>query len=97
MESYPYFSPTSIPVDAYDNSEEVDTLGVVNHLLVSPELSEDAVYDITATIFDNLDRIQSSHAEASKINLEDATEGLSTELHPGAQRYFEEQGIEIDQ
>lgn len=96
LNEYEFFQEGTIPADTYDNDEDVDTVAVVNHLLVSSELSEEAVYDITAAIFDNLDRIHSSHAEAENITPETATEGMVVPLHPGAEQYFEESGISTE-
>lgn len=93
---YDYFAEDVIPADTYLNEEDITTVGVTNHLMISADLSEDAAYDITATIFDNLDRLQGSHSAAEQITLESVTEGLVVPLHPGAERYFEEQGVELD-
>lgn len=90
-----YFIEDVIPGDTYQQSEDVETVGVVNHLMVSSELSEDAVYDITRVFFENLDAIHNSHAAAEDITLEDATDGLTVPLHPGAERYFEENGVSV--
>jgi uncharacterized protein len=94
LSEYEFFQEATIPADTYDDDSDVETVSVTNHLIVSSELSEDAVYDITATLFDNIDRIHGSHAEAENITLETATEGLVIPLHPGAERYYEEQGVD---
>ena len=96
LEEYEFFQEATIPADTYDDDEDVETVSVTNHLLASAELSEDAVYDITTTLFDDLDRLHNSHAEAANITPETAQEGLVVPLHPGAQRYFEEQGLDGD-
>lgn len=87
---YEFFEDALIPSGTYDNDEDIETVAVVNHLLVSSELSEEAVYDITAAIFDNIDRIHGSHAEAENISLETAQDGLVVPLHPGAEQYYDE-------
>ncbi|WP_120003448.1 TAXI family TRAP transporter solute-binding subunit [Nesterenkonia muleiensis] len=94
LSEYEFFEGATIPADTYDDDSDVETVSVTNHLIVSSELSEDAVYDITSTLFDNIDRIHSSHAEAENITVETATEGLVIPLHPGAERYYEEQGVD---
>ncbi|GAB3053691.1 TAXI family TRAP transporter solute-binding subunit [Sediminivirga luteola] len=93
LTEYDFFSEDVVPGGTYLQEEDVPTVGVTNHLLVGEQLSEDAVYDITATLFDNLDRLHGSHSAAEVITLETVTEGLVVPLHPGAERYFDEQGV----
>lgn len=95
LNDYEYFVEGSIPGGTYMQEEDVPTVAVTNHLMASSELSEDAVYDITAAFFDNLDQIHSSHNAAEDITLDGATEGLTVPLHPGAATYFEENGVEL--
>ncbi|GAB3187452.1 TAXI family TRAP transporter solute-binding subunit [Nesterenkonia suensis] len=94
LAEYEFFGENVIPAGTYQDEEDVETVSVTNHLLVSPEISEEAVYDITAALFDNIDRLHASHAEAENITLETATEGMVVPLHPGAQQYLEEQGLD---
>lgn len=96
LDEHDFFSEDVIPADTYDQDEDIPTVGVTNHLLVSSELSEEAAYDITAAFFEDLDRLHDSHAAAEQITLESATEGLVVPLHPGAEQYFEEQGAETE-
>ncbi|WP_349829536.1 TAXI family TRAP transporter solute-binding subunit [Brevibacterium litoralis] len=95
LDSYGYFGDGSIPADVYEQDADVETITIPNVLLVSTELSEDAVYDITATLFDDLDTLHASHNAAADITPETVTEGLTVPMHPGAQRYFEEQGVDV--
>ncbi len=81
----------AIPTDAYGLDEEIATIVVPNLLVVSDAMSEDLAYEITKAIFENLDTLASVHPEAENISLETATETAPVELHPGAQRYFDEQ------
>lgn len=93
---YEFFQEATIPADTYGDDSDIESVSVTNHLLVSSELSEEAVYNITAALFDNLDRIHDSHAEAQNISLESATDGLVVPLHPGAEQYYEEEGVDTD-
>lgn len=92
-----FFVEDEIPGGTYMQDEAVETVGVTNHILLHPDLSEQAAYDITKAFFDNLDQIHASHAAAKKITLEKATTGLTVPLHPGAKRYYEENGVEVPQ
>ncbi|WP_096438105.1 TAXI family TRAP transporter solute-binding subunit [Alteribacter populi] len=91
-ENYPFFSAEMIPADAYGNEEEISTAAITNLLLISNDISEDATYEITKALFENLDAIQGSHNAAQEITLETVEVGMPVPLHPGAERYFEEVG-----
>lgn len=93
FEEYEFFGESTVSADTYDMAGDVSTVAITNQLLVSPELSEDAVYDITRVLFDNLDELHNSHNAAREIELDSVQDGLVAPLHPGAERYFEEQGV----
>lgn len=86
-----YFVALEIPADTYGNEEAVPTAAIMNALVVNSEMSEDDVYKLTKTFFENLDALENSHQAAAEITLEAAQEGLVAPLHPGAERYYNEQ------
>lgn len=86
-----YFVSLEIPEGTYGNDEPIETAAIMNALVVRSDLSEDDVYKLTETLFNNLDKLENSHQAASDINLEDAQEGMVAPIHPGAQRYYDEQ------
>lgn len=92
LNDYDYFGEGEVPADVYDTAEAAETLTIPNLLLASPELSEDAVYEITQAIFDNIDQVHATHNAANDITLENATDVTVTGIHPGAQRYYDEAG-----
>lgn len=96
LSEYEFFEEATIPADTYQDQDDVETVSVTNHLLASAELSEDAVYDITQALFENLDSIHNSHTEAENITLDSVAEGLVVPLHPGAEQYYQEQDVELD-
>ncbi|WP_339227014.1 TAXI family TRAP transporter solute-binding subunit [Oceanobacillus sp. FSL K6-2867] len=93
QDDYPSFFPTTVPKDVYDMEKDVSTIGVNNVLLTHSEVSDDIAYAMTKAIFDNLDQLQNTHNAANDITLENALQNLPAPLHPGAAKYFEEQGI----
>ena len=93
QKDYPSFFPTTVPKDIYDMEEDVSTIGVNNVLLTHSEVSDDMAYAMAKAIFDNLDQLQNTHNAANDITLENALQNLPAPLHPGAAKYFEEQGI----
>lgn len=86
-----YFVSMEIPADTYGNDEPVPTAAIMNALTVHSDLSEDDVYLLTKTFFENLDSLENAHQAAEDISLEDAQEGLVAPMHPGAERYYNEQ------
>ncbi|WP_152656531.1 TAXI family TRAP transporter solute-binding subunit [Oceanobacillus sp. CFH 90083] len=90
-EEHPYFIAFEIPADTYDNEEPVPTAAVPNALVVRSDFSEEDVYKLTKTFFESLDTLSNSHQAAEDISLENAQEGLIAPLHPGAEKYFNEQ------
>ena len=95
IDKYPFFVESIIPADTYGNATDVTTATVQNILLVSKDLPEDVVYDITKGIFENIANIKASHATAEKhISLENSQTGVDIPFHPGAIKYYEEKGIQ---
>ena len=44
-------------------------------------------------MFEHLDTLKAAHSAAAGITLEDAVKGSPIPLHPGAERYYKEQGL----
>ncbi|HEX6595092.1 MAG TPA: TAXI family TRAP transporter solute-binding subunit [Bacillota bacterium] len=94
VEKYPYYASDTVEEGTYGLEEDVNTVAVLAMLAVTEDLSEDTVYDITSSIFENADKM--SHAKAEFITLESALDGIGIDLHPGAEKYFKEKGIELE-
>lgn len=91
IEKYPYYTKEEIASGTYKIGAAVPTVAVQAMLVVNAELSDEVVYDITKAIFENLDKVQ--HAKAKQIKPENALNGVGIDVHPGAQKYFDEKGI----
>ncbi|MCM3667514.1 TAXI family TRAP transporter solute-binding subunit [Mesobacillus maritimus] len=91
IEKYPYYTTDEVPAGTYKLADTVPTVAVQAMLVVKSDLSEQVVYDVTKAIFENLDQV--THAKAEQINPEKALNGVGIEVHPGAQKYFDEKGI----
>lgn len=89
---YAYFGLGSLKAAVYDNNEsDTDMMYITNMVVVRADLSEDAVYEMTKAIFENLDTVKNSHKAAGELSLEGAVK-TSIPLHPGADKYFMEAG-----
>ena len=62
-------------------------------VIAGNDVSEDAVYDFVSTIFDNKGSL--GHAKEAELDLEFATSITNVPYHPGAAKYFEEQGVTV--
>ncbi len=91
-EEFPFYSSEPIPAGTYDNKEDVETAAVMTLLITRAELSEELVYNITKTMFENLDTLVDTHSAAKKISLDTVKKGMPIPLHPGAEKYYTEQG-----
>lgn len=83
-----------IPADAYDFLDEpVNTVSAFACLFGSTnQVSEDLGYEITKAMYENADQI--TLAQAQFITLDEALTGLGDlPLHPGSERYFQEEGV----
>jgi TRAP transporter TAXI family solute receptor len=88
--------PYEIPADTYPGqSEAVTTIAQPNFLAVRDDVPDEDVYLITKTMYENLPFLQNIHAATKDMALEKAIAGLPLPLHPGAARFYEEQGLTI--
>ncbi|HEY4554454.1 MAG TPA: TAXI family TRAP transporter solute-binding subunit [Bacillaceae bacterium] len=91
IEKYPYYAKEIIPAGTYKAEKEVETVAVQAMLVVSSDLKDELVYEMTKAIFENTDKI--GHAKGKLIKADKALDGMAIELHPGAKKYFDEKGI----
>ncbi len=85
-----------IPAGTYPNqSADWNTIAQPNFLATSSDLPEENVYMITKTIYENLAFLQAIHPATKAMAIEKAIAGLPVPLHPGAARFYSEQGIDI--
>ncbi|MBE6757077.1 MAG: TAXI family TRAP transporter solute-binding subunit [Ruminococcaceae bacterium] len=97
MKDNTFYSVYNIPANTYKNqAADVTTVTVKATLIVSADADEDAVYKLTAAIFDNTEAISKEHAKGTELSLKNATEGLTVPFHAGAAKYFKEKGIEVN-
>ncbi len=83
-----------IPAGTYPNQpESVTTIAQANLLAVHADVDDDAVYALTRALFENLPFLHAFHSATRELTLETALDGLPVPLHPGAERYFREQGM----
>lgn len=88
------YKAAMIPAGTYDGqSADVPTVAVSNYLITHDDVSDELAYEMTRLLFENVDTLTSSHQAAAQISLENALEGMPVPLHPGAERFYREQGL----
>ena len=88
------YQDSTIPSGTYKGvSKDVPTIAVPNYLVVNEKMDEQLAFDLTKLLFDRKQDLVAVHPEAKNLDPQRAREVIAPiELHPGAQRYFDEQG-----
>ena len=83
--------------DAAAPAEKTDTntVAVGAVVIARDDVPEADIYALVSTIYDNVDAITEQHAKGAELDLEFASSITSVPYHPGAARYYSEQGIEV--
>ena len=91
----PFLAEADIAAGSYARLAHTPAVAVGTQFVVSAAADEDLVYEITKALWHERTRslLESSHPQARQISSEHALERLAIPLHPGAQRYYREQGI----
>ncbi len=89
-----YYRTATIPGGMYRGSDgDTATFGVGATFVTSDKVSDDAVYAVVSSVFENFDDFKKLHPAFANLKPEEmATAGLSAPLHPGAAKYYKEQG-----
>ncbi len=92
---YQFFRRGTIAAGTYRGQEE-DFRGLdvgSMHLITSADQSEELIYELTRTIYENRDKVVEKHAAGRAINPGNVVRDTGTEFHPGAVRFYREIGI----
>ena len=84
----------NIPASAYKSlDKDIPTLGIVTSMIVHKDLSDDLVYKMTKTFWDNHAEFVKVKSVWKKVLLKKAVDGAAVPIHPGAAKYYKEQGV----
>ena len=82
-----------IPKGTYRGLEaDVKTIAVPVVLVAPEKMDEKLVYAVTKTLFEKKADLVAVHKEANKLTLKSAVALAEVPFHPGAVRYYREQG-----
>ncbi|MEW6228543.1 MAG: TAXI family TRAP transporter solute-binding subunit, partial [Bacillota bacterium] len=93
---YPWYFPITVPKGTYPNqNEDVLTVAVANVLICHKDLPEDLVYNLVKTLYDRHDDLVAAHKAAQDMKTEHGMRGMIIPVHPGAAKFFKENGVEV--
>lgn len=88
-----------IPVGIYGknqvNESDVTTIASIVGLSTTADQSEEFIYQITKTFWEEVEKLRASAPWLERVNLEGAFDELNIPMHPGAIRYYREIGIDV--
>ena len=95
IEDNSFYRSATIPGGMYrGNDADVATFGVGATFVSSDKVSEDVVYALVKSVFENIDDFKGLHPAFANLDPKEmASAGLSAPLHPGAEKYYREAGI----
>ena len=83
-----------IPASAYKSlDKDITTLGIVTSAIVHKDLPDDLVYKMTKVFWDNHPEFVKVKSVWKKVLLKQAVNGAAIPIHPGAAKYYKEQGL----
>ncbi len=90
----PFYAAATVPGGMYEGSPvDISTFGVKATFVTSADVDDEVVYQVVKAVFDNFDRFKRLHPAFENLTQEEMIRaGLSAPLHPGAERYYKEQG-----
>lgn len=88
------YSQYVVPAGTYDFCQvDINTAAATSILATSRDVSEEVAYKLARSIDENLDYMRNVHVALSSLTSESIVENLGVDLHPGAAKYYREQGI----
>jgi TRAP transporter TAXI family solute receptor len=83
-----------VPAGAYPGIDApVPVVGVANVLVVNRSMPDDLAYAITRLLFAHQQELAAIHPEARNLSPVTAVKGSPAPYHPGALRWYQEQGL----
>lgn len=96
LEAFPEVSDFTIPAGTYTGQDEDHrSVAMWNFTIVHREMPESLAYEITRLVMENNERMVQIHAAAVATLPENIVHNSFLPFHPGAVRWFEENGFEI--
>jgi uncharacterized protein len=92
VKEHPYYAKATIPGGMYaNNPNPTETYGVLATVVTSAKVSDDTVYALVKSVFDNFDEFKKLHPAFATLDPKAMIKnGLSAPLHAGAVKFYKE-------
>jgi hypothetical protein len=91
----PTYSKATIPASIYGTPEDCSTVAINAVIIADDKVADDDVYNFLKTVYGSIDALKEAHAIAGNLSLELASSITAVPYHPGAAKYFAENGITV--
>lgn len=92
IEQLPYFTKSTIPAGTYPGIDhEVNAVALKTCFFVNESMPDDVAYAFVKTAMEHTDDFVEANASCKYITT-DSVPQLPIEIHPGAEKYYQEQG-----
>lgn len=89
-----FYGTATIPANTYPHqAQDVSVVVVPNVLVVNQDMDDEMAYNIVKAMFDNKAELVATHPAAKELTLANATSNSPLPYHPGALKYYQEQGV----
>ncbi|MGI6453303.1 MAG: TAXI family TRAP transporter solute-binding subunit [Syntrophomonadaceae bacterium] len=93
---HPYYVVSEFPVGYIDGmTEPAPTLEIGTVMAIRADLSDDLVYQICKAMFEHKDELDAIQPQWKRTDKETAALNVPIPLHPGAEKYYNENGFAI--
>jgi TRAP transporter TAXI family solute receptor len=90
----PGYTALTIPAGTYPGQEaDVPTIGYATHLIARCDLDEDLIYGMLRSLHENLGDLEAITSAMRGLTPDAMAEDIGVPLHPGAERFYREQGV----
>lgn len=90
----PLYVKGTIAAGSYAGQDKAnENIDVWNILVATDKMSDQMAYTVAKTLYEKKPDLVAVHAEAKNIDLKNQSTGSPIPFHPGAKKYFEEQGV----
>jgi TRAP transporter TAXI family solute receptor len=94
VERFPHYAKAVIPGGTYEAyPRDIPVAAAVGSLLTYEDMPEDVIYKITKMLHENNKFLAERLNYFAGFNLRMALAGMAVPLHPGAKKYYVEQGL----
>lgn len=90
-----FFTTDLIPAGTYQGVGEVPTISVNAQLVTSAKLPEDVIYEVVKGMYSDATQktLAAGHTKGKLITKDNAVTGAGIPFHPGAEKFYKENGL----